>query len=1038
VPRLLRPSLFVVLLAGVGRLPLRAQQYDPTLYSALRWRMIGPFRGGRTVAAVGVPGAPDVLYIGVNNGGVWRSRDYGRTWAPIFDGQGTGSVGAIAVAPSDPQTLYVGTGEGLQRPDLSVGDGIYRSTDGGATWSHRGLADGQQIPAVLVDPRDPRRVFVAVLGHPYGPNEERGVFRSTDGGDTWQKVLYRDQNTGAVDLAVDPANPETVFAALWAARQAPWEIGSSWTLSANNGLYKSADGGSTWRQVTAGLPGAAEGLGRIGLAVAPSAPARMYAVVGAAKGGGVYRSDDGGEHWRLANADERLWGRDGDFNEVKVDPLNPDVLYVANIVAWKSTDAGATFTELRGAPGGDDYHRFWIDPRDPKIILLAGDQGAVVTVNGGETWSSWYNQPTAQFYHVATDRRYPYWVYGGQQESGSAGIVSRGNDGQITFREWHPVGVEEYGYVAPDPLHPNVVYGGRVTRFDWTTGEVQDVSPEPVRIGTYRWVRTMPLLFSPVDPRILYFGANVLFRTTTGGRSWETLSPDLARPTYDAPATLGAFAGLDPEQGKHRGVIYTIAPSARTAGLLWVGTDDGFIHVTHDGGKTWSNVTPSTLTPWSKVSLIEASHFDTLAAYAAVNRFRLDDLGPHVYRTRDGGATWTEVVAGLPSKEVVNAVRQDPVRRGLLYAATEGGVYASWDDGDHWQSLRLNLPATAVRDLAVHDSDLVVATHGRSFWILDDIAPLRELPQAAAGVSAGAYLYRPAGAVRVRWNENTDTPLPIDEPAGRNPPDGAVVDYYLPRPAAGQILLEILDPAGALVRRFSSGDAPEPPDSGLNVPPWWIRRPPRLAADSGMHRFVWDLHWSPPPVLRHDYPIAAILGDTPREPRGPWVLPGRYVVRLTVDGRRYTQPLIVRVDPRISLAEGALARQLVVASSIVDALRRDSAALELVRGLRRDIARAEAGAPTAALDSLDRAAIDLENGPPPPAGEHSASAVASPGLTRLNGQLGDLYGVVEGADAAPTRQAEEQARELARRVAALEARARTLVGRFRSLTRGLQ
>ena len=1028
MPHLPRSLHLVPILACLWPLSARAQQYDPALYSALRWRMIGPFRGGRTVAAVGVSGAPDVLYIGVNNGGVWKSGDYGRTWTPIFDGQSTGSIGAIAVAPSDPQTLYVGTGEGLQRPDLSVGDGMYTSTDGGATWSHGGLRDGQQIPAVVVDPRDPRRAFAAVLGHPYGPNEERGVFRTTDGGATWQKVLYKDENTGAVDLVLDPANPDTVFAALWAARQAPWEIGSSWTLSANNGLYKSADGGSTWRLISAGLPAAADGLGRIGLAVASSAPARMYAVVGGTKGGGVYRSDDGGEHWRLVNADERLWGRDGDFNEVKVDPRNPDVLYVANIVAWKSTDGGATFTAFRGAPGGDDYHRFWIDPRDPEIILLAGDQGAVVTVNGGETWSSWYNQPTAQFYHVITDRRYPYWVYGGQQESGSVGIVSRGNDGQITFRDWHPVGVEEYGYVAPDPLHPEVVYGGRVTRFDWTTGEVQDVSPEPVRTGMYRLVRTMPLLFSPVDPRVLYFGANVLFRTTTGGRSWETISPDLTRATYDVPNTLGAFAALDPERGKHRGVIYTIAPSPRKAGLLWIGTDDGLIHVTHDGGRTWKNVTPEALTPWSKVALVEASPFDTLTAYAAVNRFRLDDLRPHVYRTTDGGARWVEVVDGIPAHDVVNAVREDPARRGLLYAGTERGVYVSFDSGDHWQSLQLNLPVTAVRDLVVHDSDLVVATHGRSFWILDGITPLRELREAAAGAAAtGVHLYRPAGAVRARWSENTDTPLPIDEPAGRNPPDGALLDYYLARPAVGPMVLEILDARGAVVRRFSSDDTvPEPPDSGVNIPPWWIRPPQHLSRDSAMHRLVWDLHGPPPPVVRHDYPIAAILHDTPREPRGLWVLPGRYLVRLTVGGRSYTQPLSVRMDPRVRLAPGALVRQQAVAAGLVAALARDSAALDLVRGLRSEIAnaRGEAGAPAGPLDSLDRAAKDLESGPG--------------GLTRMNGQLADLYGLVQGADAAPTQQAEAQARDLVRRHAVLEAEARALAGRFRSLHRRLQ
>src|SRR5213083_2747186 len=569
-----------------------AQQFNPNLYQNLRWRCIGPHRGGRTVGATGVPGQPNVFYIGVNNGGVWKSDDYGRTWTPIFDDQPTGSIGAIAVAPSDPRTIYVGSGEGLQRPDLSVGDGIYKSTDGGNTWRHLGLAVGQQIPAILVDPRDPNRVFVAVLGHPYGPNEERGVFRSTDGGATWQKVLYKDENVGGVDVVFDPANSQTVFAVLWAARQVPWEISSSWTLSAGNGLYKSTDGGATWRAVTTGLPSAQDGLGRIGLGVSPSEPARMYAVVGAAKGGGLYRSDDGGERWRLVNADPRLWGRDGDFNEVKADPKNADVVYVANVVTWKSADGGKTFVGWRGAPGGDDYHRLWINPDDPKIILLAGDQGAIVTVNGGETWSSWYNQPTAQFYHVSTDNGFPYRVYGGQQESGSAGIASRGNDGQITFREWHPVGAEEYGYVAPDPLHPNLIYGGKLTRFDWNTGDVQDVAPDPVRSGQYRFVRTMPVLFSPVDPRVLYFAGNVVFKTLDGGRHWQVISPDLTRATYEVPPSLGAFTALDPEHGQHRGVVYTIAPSFRRLNLLWAGTDDGLIWVTHNGGRTWTNVTP--------------------------------------------------------------------------------------------------------------------------------------------------------------------------------------------------------------------------------------------------------------------------------------------------------------------------------------------------------------------------------------------------------------------------------------------------------------
>jgi photosystem II stability/assembly factor-like uncharacterized protein len=1040
-----RAALLLALLLASGGFAARAQQYDPALFGALHWREIGPFRGGRTVAAVGVPGRPPAFYIGVNHGGVWRSGDYGRTWVPIFDDQPTGSIGAIAIAPSDRRIIYVGSGEGLQRPDLSVGDGIYKSTDGGATWRHLGLADGQQIPAILVDPGDPNRVLVAVLGHPYGPNPERGVYRSTDGGETWQRVLAKDENTGAMDLAFDPATPQTAFAVLWAARQAPWEIGSSWTLSAANGLYKSTDGGTTWRQLTAGLPAASDGLGRIGLATALSTPARMYAVVGATRGGGLYRSEDGGEHWQLANADERLWGRDGDFNEVKVDPTNPDVVYVANVVTWKSTDGGRTFTALRGAPGGDDYHRLWIDPEDPKIILLAGDQGAVVSVNGGETWSSWYNQPTAQFYHVATDHRFPYWIYGGQQESGSAGAASRGNDGQITVREWHPVGIEEYGYVAPDPLHPNLVYGGKAARFDWSTGAVQDVSPEPVRAGKYRWVRTMPLVFSPRDLRALYLGANVLFQTTNGGRRWQTISPDLTRASYDVPATLGSFTALDPEQGKHRGVIYSIAPSPRQAGLIWVGTDDGLIHVTHSGGRAWRDVTPPALTAWSKVSALEASHFDSLTAYAAVNRFRLDDLRPHIYRTRDGGRTWQETVEGMAANDVVNAVREDPARRGLLFAGTENSVYVSFDDGDHWQGLRLNLPATAVRDLAVHDTDLVVGTHGRGFWILDDITPLRQVTAARAAAAAeGVYLFRPAGAVRVRWNANTDTPLPPDEPSAKNPPDGAIVDYYLARPAAAPVALEILDRAGRRVRRFSSADPSPHPDSGLNIPAWWIRPPERLGTDAGAHRFVWDLHYPPPAALRHDYPISAVPHDTPREPRGPWVVPGRYTVRLTVDGRVFTTTLDVRMDPRVSLAPGTLERQFALASRVVDALRRDSVALDNVRALRRELGRAReraAGGPlAAALDSLDQRAAALESASPRTGGAAPAARAAPPetSLARLNAHLAALYAVLEGADAAPTTQADAAVRDGERALATLDGQAHALWGRFRSVTRGLQ
>ena len=1038
--------------------PGHAQQ-DPRLYTALEWRNIGPFRGGRTVAAVGVPGQSGLFYIGVNNGGVWKTTDYGRTWDPIFDDQPTGSIGAIAVAPSDPNVIYVGSGEGLQRPDLSTGDGIYKSTNAGRSWVHLGLRDGQQVAQVIVDPRDPNRVFVAVLGHPYGPNAERGVFRSTDGGATWDKVLYTDENTGAVDLVFDPSNPRTLFAAMWAARQAPWEIGDSWTLTANNGLWRSTDGGSTWERFGSGLPTATDRLGRIGLAVSASEPRRMYAVVGGRNGGGIYRSDDGGEHWQLVNRDSRLWGRDGDFNEVKVDPRNADVVYVANIVTWKSTDGGAHFTAFRGAPGGDDYHRIWISPDDSKVVLLAADQGATITVNGGQSWSSWYNQPTAQFYHVITDNQYPYRVYGGQQESGSAWVLSRGNDGQITDREWHPVGAEEYGYIAPDPLHPNLIFGGKLSRFDMNTGDVTQVSPSATRGGggEYRFVRTQPVLFSPVDPHILYYAGNVLFKTLDGGESWTVISSDLTRDSSAVPASVGAFAALDPENGRHRGVIYTIAPSFKNVNLIWVGTDDGLIWVTRDGGRHWSKVTPPDLTPWSKVSLMEASHFNVDEAYAAVNRFRLDDLHPHIYRTKDGGRTWSEIVSGIPDDEVVNAVREDPQAGGLLFAGTERSVYVSFDDGDHWQPLKLNLPATSVRDLWIHESDLVAGTHGRGFWILDDITPLRQMVNVS--FKPPAYLFVPDRATRVRRDKWTDTPLPPDEPAGKNPPDGGILDYWLSSSATGPVTLEILDSRGELVRRFSSDDPPEQPDTSANIPMYWVRPAQRLSAEAGPHRFVWDLRYAPPPASNRGYPIAAVYRDTPLEPRGVWVMPGTYHLKLTVGGESFTQPLTVRMDPRVTTPVAALQQQFAVAMRIVDTWRKDSTAMAEVRAMRAQVATLKQAATGSRADSLTafdgRLAALLSGGAggargrgvaggppaggaqppaagaaaaPPPAAQATPAAAPQSNLTRLNGELGGLYGIVGGYDGAPTTQA-------LRAVAAAERTLADLLARWEALKR---
>ncbi|HSU12489.1 VPS10 domain-containing protein [Longimicrobium sp.] len=999
-----RRGLFAALavLAAASPSPACAQ-VSPRIFGGLHWRTIGPFRGGRTVAAVGVPSRPGVFYIGANNGGVWMTNDYGRVWRPIFDDQATGSIGAIAISESNPDVVYVGSGEGLQRPDLSTGDGIFKSTDGGRTWALLGLADARQVPQIVVDPRDPDRVFAAVLGHPYGPNAERGIFRSTDGGRTWQKVLYRDENTGGMDLALDPSNPQTVFAVLWSARQAPWEIGGSYTLSRNNGLYRSTDGGTTWRQITNGIPSAADGLGRIGIEVSRSDPRRMYAVIGARRGGGLYRSDDAGESWHLQNPDPRLWGRDGDFNEVRADTKNPDVVYVANVVTWKSTDGGKTFEAFRGAPGGDDYHRLWIDPNNSRVILNAADQGAIITVNGGETWSSWYNQPTAQIYHLSTDNSFPYNIYGSQQESGSVGIASRGNDGEITFREWHPVGAEEYGYVVPDPLDPNIVYGGKLNRWDRRTGQVQDVAPRAFRENGYRVVRTEPVVFSPADPHTLYFASNAVWKTMDGGAHWTQISPDLTREQYAVPANLGAFVGEDPEKGHHRGVVYALAPSPLDAGRIWAGTDDGQIHVTSDGGAHWRNVTPPQLVPWAKVSVIEASRFDTAVAYAAINTFRLDDLRPHLLRTRDGGRTWQEIVAGIPNAGITNAIREDPVRRGLLYAGTEREVYVSFDDGDHWQSLRLNMPASSIRDLVVHDQDLIAGTHGRGFWILDDVTPLRQLD--ARTEMAGAMLVRPHDAVRARWNTYTDTPLPPDEPMGQNPPDGAVIDYWLGRATSAPVTLEIVDAAGHVVRRYASTDSVTSVRTEGNVPWYWVRPPQRLSGEAGMHRFVWDLHHAPPAVLERAYPISATPRDTPKEPRGPWALPGAYTVRLTVDGRAYTQPLTVRMDPRVRTPMPALAQQLDVALRLADGLRRDSEALGQLRGVRTQLTALKgkgAAELQTGIATFDQRAAALDEGDDEP-----AAAGAPMSLAQLNGDLATLYALVESADAAPTSQALE-------------------------------
>ena len=995
-----RHFLFLLLFAACFDSPGFAQSIDTSMFGNLHWRMIGPHRGGRTVGGCGVPQQPNVFYIGVNNGGVWKTTDFGRTWFPIFDAEPTGSIGDVAVAPSDPNIVYVASGEGIQRPDLSVGDGIYKSTDAGRSWIHLGLAAGQQMGGLAIDPHDPNRLFVAVLGHPYGPNPERGVYRSIDGGKTWEKVLYKDENTGAVQVTIDPVNPQIVYADLWAGRQGPWENGA-WN-GPNSGLFKSTDGGATWHQLTQGLPTPAQGLSRIGFCVAPSDPSRLYATVEAGAYGGIYRSDDAGESWKKLNSDERFWGRGDDFAEIKADPKDKDVVYTADVVVWRSTDGGMSWNAYRGAPGGDDYHRIWINPDHPEILLIACDQGAIITVNGGQTFSSWYNQPTAQFYHVSTDNAFPYNVYGGQQESGSIGIASRGNDGEITFREYHPVGVEEYGYIAADPLDPDIIYGGKITRYDKRTGQVQNIAPEAVRSGKYRFLRTAPVLFSPTDPHTLYFAGNVLFKTTNGGHSWEVISPDLSRTTWNIPASVGIYNTDALKQMPRRGVIYTVAPSPVDGLTIWAGTDDGLIHVTHDGGKTWNNVTPTGIADWTKISLIDAGHFDSHTAYAAVNGIRVDDLHPHIYRTHDGGKTWTAITDGLPD-DPINVVREDPKRKGLLLAGSERCVYISFDDGDHWQPLRLNMPATSIRDLVFKDADVVVGTHGRSFWILDDVAPLRQLTPATA--AADAVLYKPESAIRVRWDMNTDTPLPQEEPAGENPPDGAIIDYYLKAEASGPVTLDILDGAGRVVRHYSSTDTLYTvPD--VNIPTYWIRPQQLLSAKAGAHRFLWDLHYQPLNVPA-SYPIAAVYANTAPEPTSPWALPGTYTVRLTAGGKVTTQQLMVRMDPRVKTSAAALQQQFSLSMEAYEGRKRAMAAYDSLQALRGAIAAALPGAGEGlakTLHALDAKAAALAGVPRRGRGGASSGGAGLKPFSQLQNEYAGIFGILDGADLPPTMQ----------------------------------
>ncbi len=970
----------------------QAAGVDPALYSGLGWRLIGPFRGGRVLAVSGVRSQPQHFYFGSVDGGVWETKDAGRTWDPIFDAMHVGSIGALAVAPSDPNVIYVGSGEADMRSDIAYGNGMYKSVDAGKTWTHIGLEDSYQIGKVLVDPSNPDIVFVAALGHAYGPNEMRGVFRSMDGGQTWKKVLYKDAATGAIDLAFG-ADGKTLYAALWQTRRPPWNV-----YPASNGpgssLYKSSDGGDTWNDIT-GNGIQTEGLGRMGLAVSPSDPNIVYALADA-KHGGLYRSDDAGAHFIQVSGDKRIWGRGWYFCGVAVDPKDPQRVYISNTAMYKSTDGGKSFLPFVGDPTGDDYHTLWIDPDDGRRMIAGVDQGTVISVNGGDTWTTWFNQPTGQFYHVITDKRFPYWVYGAQQDSGAAGVPSRSSDPYdgINMRQFHEIiAGGESGNIAPDPDDPDVIYGGNVDRLDQKTEQDADVDPTLAYPNIYRSEWTLPLTFSPKDSMALYYGNQFLFRTRDGGKHWALLSPDLTRKTLTVPPSLDTVSAANTATvGARRGVIYAIAPSRFSPKDIWVGTDDGLLWRSKDDGKHWADVTPKALTPWSKVGIIEAGHFSADTAYAAIDRHRVDDYKPYIYRTHDGGKTWDAIASGIPEGSFVNAVREDPIKKGLLYAGTEFGVYISFDDGDHWQPLQLNLPTTSIRDLEIHhdaySDDLVIATHGRAFWVLDDIASLRQLDAVS-----DAALFKPDVAVRMHIVPFTGTPMHKDEPKAPNPPVGAVLDYWLKDTAASAVSLDITDAKGKQVRHFSSDDKhPAPDASKLEFTPEWVPQPTPLLTGSGMHRFVWDLREAGPEALGGE---------------GVLVLPGVYTVKLTVSGKGYSQPLTVRNDPRVKATQGDLIRQRVLALQIQAERLKLSTASDEVSGVLKQLEALQPKAPPDLAAKLkafeDELSAQTElHAVPPGYGQPGGAPEKVGSLAYVAGAMDALQPAAESADGAPS------------------------------------
>ena len=1016
-------------------LPVSAQSVSPNLFNDMEWRLIGPFRAGRAVAVAGVPGDPETFYFGGVDGGVWKTTDAGTVWFPIFDKQPVASIGALAVSPSNPNVIYVGTGESDIRSDLASGNGVYKSTDVGATWKNVGLKETRQISRIAIDPTNPDIVYVGALGHAYGPNDDRGVFKSVDGGATWKRTFYKGPDIGVADLAIAAAKPSVLFASMWNAHRPPWSTYAP-LASPGSGLYRSEDAGETWQSCEGhGLP---EGTwGRSGVAVSTDGR-RIYALI-EAKNSGLYVSNDGGANWSLANADARLTSRAWYFSRITVDPNNADVIYVPNVALLGSNDGGKTISVVRGAPGGDDYHELWVDPKNSSHMILGTDQGTTISLDRGKTWSTWYNQPTAQMYHVTTDDQFPYTVYGAQQDSGGAAVLSRTDHQQITPRDWFPASGSESGYFAVDPKDPNILYVsgsyGEVARWDKKRSLSQDITPWPVPVfgseisaRKYRAPWTPPLVFSPVDKTSLYFGTQFVLKTTDGGLHWKEISPDLtgaklspassntaasASTSTTTTAEASAHNAIDDTSGQNGptadnaidrgyGILVTVAPSYLDKDVIWAGSDTGIISLTRDGGKSWTNVTPVGMRAsdksWSRVALIEPSHFDAAVAYAAVERHRMDDQTPYIYRTSDYGKSWQAITAGLEAPNFVNAVREDPKQKGLLYAGTEFGIYVSFDDGGHWQPLQLNLPATSVRDLIVHGDDLVIATHGRSFWILDDITPLRQAAEHAK--THVPFLYQPETSIRVDNDGFPGTPLPPEEPTAKNPPDGALLDYYLPADAHS-VELRIENADRKQVRHVSSDIAPEATHPPLPIAERWFPAPQRLETSAGMHRFLWNLAWGTSGVAESDEPDDG-EGDVPR---GPRVAPGKYTLELEVDGKKAApETLVVVMDPRSPASQTDLQQQFDISYRIFADSLESRRALAEIGSVQEQLSKVTSEA-SAGDGDLEKIARDLATAIDAVLAGNSQLPEKSVGLNQANMELTAALHVAESSDRATPSQA---------------------------------